>query len=131
MRILHRSAVLVLVLFLVAACGDEEVTGPELDLTGSWTLVVAEVCSGTLSVTQQGTSLSTSGSIGGTYCPYSASGNGTGQLTGNSITFGVALGSANGESGQVEFTGTVAGDGNSMSGTFEGISSGPWSASRN
>ncbi|MHB1167876.1 MAG: hypothetical protein ACYC28_01180 [Longimicrobiales bacterium] len=103
----------------------------ETDLTGSWTLVVSQVCVGTMSVTQNGNDLSVSGGIGGTFCPFAASGSGTGQLNGSDITFGIALGSANGESGQVEFTGTVAADGNSMSGTYQGDSGGEWYATRN
>ncbi len=100
---------------------------PALDVSGSWTLVVEQVCSGTIQVGQTGTALAVSGSIGGAFCPYSASGSGTGTINGSAITFGLAFGTAGGGSGSVTFEGTVAG--NTMQGTYND-GSGEWSATR-
>jgi hypothetical protein len=99
-----------------------------LDIDGSWTLVVDGVCSGIITFNQQGTSFSVTGSIGGTFCPYSTSGSGSGNLNGQAISAGIAFNGL----GQVNFDGTVASDGQSMSGTYSGASgNGSWSATKN
>ena len=107
---------------------------PGLDLTGNWMLTVDGVCTGLITITQTGQNFTVSGSLGGTFCPFTASGSGTGQLNGNQITFGLAFGGGTGGggsgSGSVNFTGTVASSGASMSGTYTGDASGNWAAIR-
>ena len=112
---------------------EEEDEG--LDLSGSWTLVVNNVCQGPLTIVQTGTNLNMSGSIGGQFCPFSASGSGTGGLDGLSINFGIAFGTGADGSGSglgtVTFQGLVDADGTRMSGTYEGgAGDGTWSAQR-
>ncbi len=105
-----------------------------LSIAGAWTLTVDGVCQGPLNVTQNGTSFQVTGSLGGPFCPFTASGSGSGQLDGTSITFGIAFGSGSsgggGGLGSVNFTGTVNASGTSMSGTYSGAKSGQWSATR-
>ena len=117
----------------VVNCGEDgEPTQPSIE--GSWSLTVDVVCTGPMTVTQAGATFEVSGSIGGALCPFSASGSGNGTLDGNSIAFGIAFGTGSDGSGsglgEVQFTGTIGPDGNTMSGTYTGARSGQWSAVR-
>ena len=100
----------------------------ELSLTGAWEVTVDAVCQGIVDIVQDGDQLSADGSMGGqTFCPFdSVAGEGTGSLDGQSITLGLAFS----ELGQVDFTGTVSPDFNTMSGTYSGNYSGSWTAVR-
>jgi hypothetical protein len=127
------------------------------DLTGSWTIqmltsippetrsaAVAAGCAfqGTANVTQTGSQLSGGMLVdmtsGGTSCPSGMSATLSGDVTGNRVDMGVAVGG--GSLGQASFVGTataaVANDPSTMSGTFSATSgpftgtNGTWSATR-
>jgi hypothetical protein len=119
---------------LAGVCADTTISrslASLVDLTGTWSLIVDDICPGTLTIDQSGLSFTVSGSVGGAPCPFSASGVGNGVLNGYQITFGIAFGSGwgggGGGSGAVTFDGTVDPSGNSMSGTH---SRGTWRATR-
>jgi hypothetical protein len=128
-----------------------------LDLTGSWAIqmmtfvpegtrsaAVAAGCAfqGTANVTQTGSQLSGDMFVhvtsGGTNCPPSMSATLSGDVTGNRVDMGVAVGG--GTLGQASFVGTataaVANGPSTMSGTFSATSgpftgtNGTWSATR-
>ncbi len=107
-----------------------------LNLSGSWTLVVDEVCTGPMTVNHSGTAFSVSGSIGGGICPFSAVGSGDGILAGLNITFGLAFGTGSNTSGigvgDVAFAGVVDASGDSMTGTYGSTTdmTGVWRATR-
>jgi hypothetical protein len=69
----------------------------------------------------------TGGQVGGNGAAFGQSGQAQGTLNCDSIQFGVGFNF----SGSVTFTGTVAPDGLSMSGTFSGAASGTWTLNRN
>lgn len=114
---------------------SDDPSDPPLDVSGKWSLVVSGVCVGEMEVTQAGAEFSVSGSVGGAFCPFSASGSGTGSLDGLSITFGIAFGTGVDEGGSgdgmVTFDGTIHPSGNQMSGTYDGgDGDGTWAATR-
>ena len=104
------------------------------DLTGAWELTVDGICAGSIEVEQSGTTFEVSGSIGGGFCPFAASGAGEGELTGDRITFGIGFGSGSDAGGAglgaITFTGTVAPGAQRMSGTYSGSRNGSWVAQR-
>jgi hypothetical protein len=108
----------------------------DFDLTGNWTLIVDEVCTGPMSISHEDSSFEASGSVGGGVCPFSASGAGSGTVQGTSISFGLAFGSGSDESGTglgtVHFEGTVTGGGDQINGTYDAENglSGKWEAYR-
>jgi hypothetical protein len=104
------------------------------DLTGAWELTVDGICAGSIEVEQSGTTFEVSGSIGGGFCPFAASGAGEGELTGDQISFGIGFGSGSDAGGSglgaITFTGTVVPGAQRMSGTYSGSRSGSWVAQR-
>lgn len=102
------------------------VTAPEavwaVDVSGTLNLTVVDTINnctdaGQATLTQTGTALSGSGSISlvtGTGCPPVLSGTMSGTVVGTTITVGFVTS----QLGTASFTGTIAGDGNSMSGTW-------------
>lgn len=131
---LSPGAILLLVLTLLAGCRERSPVEPQLDLTGSWTLTVDGVCTGGIDMTQTGRDFTVGGSVGGTFCPFSAAGDGNGTLDGRTITFGIGFGSGSAAGGTglgtVTFQGSVEAGGNRMGGTYAGSMSGQWEAVR-
>lgn len=134
-----KPARVTLILIIIAAFGcDSSTTDPEsgIDLTGDWSLVVDQVCTGTMTITASGGTFDVSGNVGGEICPFNASGEGAGSLEGSQITFGIGFGEGSDEGGSgfgtVNFSGVVAASENSMSGTYSGSTGteGQWQATR-
>jgi hypothetical protein len=134
-RDLAKRTSMILLLVLTAGCREKTVVEPEIDLNGDWTLSVESVCQGPMSIVQTGNTLNVVGSVGGGSCPFSASGSGTGSMSGREISFGIGFGTGSSQTGtglgSISFEGDVAPNGNRMSGTFTGSTSGSWEASRN
>jgi len=134
-RFTRRGSVLVLALALIAGCGDGTPVEPALDLTGDWTLSVEGVCQGPMNIMQSGSSFNVTGSVGGGFCPFGASGSGTGSLNGREINFGIGFGTGGDGGGtglgSVTFQGNVEPNGIRMSGSYDGSRSGTWEAVRN
>lgn len=130
-----RGPVILLVLVSIAGCREKTLVEPDLDLNGDWTLSVESVCRGPMNIVQSGSTFNVTGSVGGSSCPFNASGSGTGSMSGREISFGIGFGTGSNQGGtglgSVSFEGNVDSNRNRMSGTFEGSTSGTWEAVRN
>jgi len=130
-------AVAALVLMLVSGCNNNLNQTGSVNLTGNWTISAQStvfnglVVSGTGTLQQSGSNVSGNFTLSGTPCATAVALSGT--LNGTTFTFQLAEGSAQ----TVNFTGTVATNGTSASGTYTAPSggctngdTGNWSATK-
>jgi hypothetical protein len=134
-RTLPRGAAVFLLLLLPVAACREGTTEPTLDLSGTWALTVDGVCQGPMTIVQTRSTFEVTGSVGGAFCPFNASGTGAGSLNGRELSFGIGFGTGTDQTGtglgSVDFGGNVEPNGSRMSGSYVGTRSGTWAAVRN